>query len=73
MKHARIRHQKDFPQLGEGYVVEILVKGEWHFESFFGLQHGIMDNIDDERNFIHFSILNKIRNLADLDYSISIS
>ena len=72
MKKAVIQYHKDFPPFGEGYAVKILIDGVWEFESFFALQHGIMDTIDDERNFIHFGLIDKIRQLQRLNYYVQI-
>ena len=74
MKYARISYQKEYPPFGEGYLVEIFIDGDFHFESFFALQHCVIDDTQtDPKNFIHFSLLKKIAHLMDLGYQISMN
>ena len=70
MKHARIIYYEDYPVFGEGYLIEIMINGEFEFESYFSLQHCIIDSAEDDKNFVHYSILNKIRQLSNLGYNI---
>lgn len=69
MKKARIIYETE-PR--EGYRVEIMVDNEWGTNSFFPLVRREYASAEEERNFIHFSILNKIKELHELGYEISI-
>ena len=72
MKKARITYHENYPPFGEGYAIEIENAGEYDLDSFFGLQHCLIDQTNDERNFIHYSILNKIKQLQELGYEVKI-
>ena len=54
----------------EGYLVEILSDNEWGLNSFFPLTRRENAEENEEKNFIHFSILNKINELQRLNYKI---
>lgn len=56
----------------EGYIVEIYVNGEWSFDSFFPLVRREKATTSENCDFVHYSILNKIRDLQELGYTISI-
>ena len=71
-KRARVKYYKDYPPFNEGYAIEIFDNGEWVLESFFALQHCTVDNLEDERNFIHFSILNAIGKLQMMGYYVQV-
>lgn len=70
-KYARVKYYKDYAPFGEGYAVEIYYNNDWELDRFFSLQHCIIDKPEDEKNFIHFGIINKIRELDNLGYEIS--
>ena len=66
-KIARIRYIKNEER--EGYLVELLDDNEWGLNSFYPLTR--RENArEEEKDFIHFSILNKINELQQLNYSI---
>ena len=54
----------------EGYLVEILSDNEWGLNSFYPLVRRENARKEEEKDFIHFSILNKINELQQLNYSI---
>lgn len=54
----------------EGYLVEILSDNEWGLNSFYPLARRENATEEEEKNFIHFSILNKINELQRLNYKI---
>ena len=68
-KKARIRYCVDFNGQ-EGYVVETLVDGEWGLDTFYPLVK--RDGADDheENNFVHYSLINTIRELYDWGYAV---
>ena len=69
-KKARIKYCKDFNGQ-EGYAVEVFTDGEWGLDSFYPLvkRDGADDN--EENNFVHYSLINKIRELYDWGYAVS--
>ena len=66
MKKARIRYEENFDGK-EGYVVEILSDGEYGLDTFFPLwcREG-----GEEKDFIHWSIFAKIKQLIDIGYKV---
>ena len=56
----------------EGYKVETYMDGEWGLDCFCPLVRRENANEDEEKNFVHFSLINKIKQLNDLGYSIVI-
>ena len=54
----------------EGYAVEILTEDGWGLDTFFPLVRREGANEDEEKNFVHFRILNKLRELKDLSYTV---
>jgi hypothetical protein len=72
MKQARIIYYEDYPPFGEGYAIEIVVDNEWVLDTFYAVQHCIVDELTDERNFIHYSILNKIGMLQIQGYNVKV-
>ena len=67
-KIARIRYIKNEER--EGYLVELLDDREWGLNSFYPLVRRENATEEEEKDFIHFSILNKINELQQLNYSI---
>lgn len=68
MKKARVRYVNDD---NEGYAIEILSDGEWGLDTFYPLTKRIDAGADEEKNFVHFSIINKISELYKLGYKTS--
>jgi hypothetical protein len=66
---ARIKYTTDFNGK-EGYLIETDVGDGWDVESFFPLVRREGATGDDEKNFVHFGILNKIAMLKKWGYSI---
>lgn len=70
---ARVRYENTDRR--EGYVIEICVEkqsfDDWAFESFFPFVRREGASDDEEKNFIHFSIINKIAELTDLGYKVT--
>lgn len=54
----------------EGYIVELLCGKDWVMNSFFPLTRRENAEENEEKDFIHFSILNKINELQRLNYKI---
>lgn len=75
VKKARIVYVND--EQREGYNVEILVKenkydfDEWGLDSFFPMVKRDGADADEEKNFIHFSLINKIAMLQRQGYTIT--
>lgn len=68
MKKARVKYVNDDRK--EGYAVELFLDGEWAFSSFYPLVRRENANEDEEKNFVHFSLINKISELQELGYKI---
>ena len=54
----------------EGYLVEILSDNEWGLNSFYPLVRRENAREEEEKDFVHFGILNKINELQRLNYKI---
>lgn len=54
----------------EGYLVEILSDNEWGLNSFYPLVRRENAREEEEKDFVHFGILNKINELQQLNYRI---
>lgn len=67
---ARVKYQKNYNGR-EGYTVEINVDGEWGLDSFYPLVKREGANEDEERNFVHYGIINKIAELNNLGYTVT--
>ena len=67
---ARLNYYKDYPPFGEGYALEIFLDDEWQLDRFYSLQHCIIDKDSDEKEFIHFSILNRLKELQAWGYEV---
>jgi hypothetical protein len=67
---AQIKYCADYNGK-EGYAVSIFTDGEWGLESFFPLVKREGAKEDEERNFVHFGIVNKIAGLQNLGYTIT--
>lgn len=70
MKYANITYRKDYNGQ-EGYTVEIRDSdGEWGLDSFFPLVRRENADQEEEKNFIHFGMINKISELQYLGYKV---
>lgn len=67
---ARVKYYADYNGR-EGYAVEIHSEGEWGLDMFFPCVRREGADEDEEKNFIHFSLINKISQLTELGYKIS--
>lgn len=68
---AKIQYEADHNGK-EGYAIKVNgADGEWGLDSFYPLVRREGANPDEERNFIHFGIVNKIAQLLDLGYSVT--
>lgn len=57
----------------EGYIIIIDPYGKgFEFESFYPLVRREYASADEEQNFVHFSILSKIRDLQNAGYEVTI-
>lgn len=54
----------------EGYAIKIFSEGEWNLDAFFPLVHRACASKEEEKNFVHFGIINKISELNALGYKI---
>ena len=72
MKKARIIYEGIEITNREGYRIEIMVDGEWGTNSFFPLVRRENASDEEDKNFVHYSIINKIKELHQLGYEISI-
>lgn len=56
----------------EGYAIETLIDGDedWGLETFYPLVKREGADEEEEKNFLHFSFVNKLKQLSDLGYSI---
>ena len=68
MKEARIFYVNDDQR--EGYQIDIKVDGEWGLNSFFPLVRRENASSEEERNFVHFGIVNKLSELQRYGYQI---
>lgn len=66
---ARIKYQENYNGR-EGYTVEIFSDGEWGLDTFFPLVARAGAEDTNEKNFVHFGIINKIAELQLLGYKI---
>ena len=55
----------------EGYSVEICINGIWGLDSFFPLVRREGAKEDEEKNFVHFGLINKIAQLNDMGYTVT--
>lgn len=69
---ARIKYYKEYPPFGEGYAVELFIDDSWELETFYVLQRCIVDDLESERNFVHYSILTHLQKLQQYGYEIKI-
>lgn len=72
---ARIRYYRNYNGR-EGFAVEICTErntfDDWGLDSFYPLVRREKANEYEERNFLHFGIINKITQLIDLGYTVSL-
>ena len=54
----------------EGYLVEILSDNEWGLNSFYPLTRRENAREEEEKDFVHFGILNTINELQKLNFRI---
>ena len=54
----------------EGYLVEILSDNEWGLNSFYPLTRRENATEEEEKDFVHYGILNTINELQQLNYRI---
>ena len=54
----------------EGYLVEILSDNEWGLNSFYPLVRRENEREEEEKDFVHFGILNTINELQKLNFRI---
>ena len=66
-KIARIRYIKNEER--EGYLVELLDDTEWGLNSFYPLTRR-ENATEEDKDFIHFGILNTINELQKLNFRI---
>ena len=70
---ARIKYYRDYNGQ-EGYAVEICTErqafDDWGLDTFYPLVRREGADNEEEKNFIHFSIINKISQLKDLGYTV---
>jgi len=70
---ARIMYQKETDTEREGYNVEIWDnESGWGLDTFYPLVRREYAKEDEERNFVHFGIINKIRELKEYGYNVII-
>ena len=67
-KIARIRYIKNEER--EGYLVELLGGNEWGLNSFYPLTRRENATEKEEKDFVHYGILNTINELQQLNYRI---
>lgn len=70
---ARVKYYDDYKGK-EGYAIEICTRqsDDWGLDSFYPLVRREGASDEDGKNFIHFSIINKLAQLQELGYNISI-
>jgi hypothetical protein len=68
MKKARIRYINTEER--EGYIVELMTEEGWDFSKFFPLVRRENAREEEEKNFVHFSLLNEIRELNEYGYKV---
>lgn len=70
---ARVRYCIDYNGQ-EGYAVEIRPDGvafdDYGLESFFPLVRREGADAEEEKNFVHFGLINKISALRDMGYTV---
>lgn len=66
---ARVKYYEDYNGK-EGYAVEIFSEDEWGLNTFYPLVRRDGAGEDEEKNFVHFGILNKISELKEFGYEI---
>lgn len=67
---ARITYHPDYNGR-EGYTVEILTPDGWGLDTFFPLVERKGNLKDEDKNFVHFSMINKISELIEFGYKIT--
>lgn len=67
---ARIRYQQETEKEREGYSVELWLDDDWCFDSFYPLVRRENAKEEEERNFVHFKLVNKINELQQYGYKI---
>jgi hypothetical protein len=70
---ARVRYCREYNGQ-EGYAVEIYTErqsfDDWGLDSFFPLVRREGADKEEERNFVHYGLINKISHLRDLGYTV---
>ena len=67
---ARVKYYTDYNGK-EGYAVEIRTDEGWGLDTFYPLVRREGANEEEEKNFVHFGIINKIAELEILGYSVT--
>lgn len=71
---ARVKYYQDYNGK-EGYAVEICTErvafDDWGLDTFFPFVRREGAREDEERNFVHFGLINKIAQLTELGYKVS--
>ena len=71
---ARVKYYKDYHGQ-EGYAVEICTERQtfdsWGLDTFFPLVRREGANEEEEKNFVHFGLINKIAQLNDMGYTVT--
>ena len=71
---ARVKYYTDYNGQ-EGYAVEICTErvafDDWGLDSFFPLVRREGAEVEEERNFVHFTMIHKIFQLRELGYTVS--
>lgn len=67
---ARVKYYADWHKK-EGYAVEIYTDGEWGLDTFVPLVRREGAGEDEDKDFVHFGLVNKIAQLVDLGYKVS--
>ena len=71
MKKAKVQYHENYYGQ-EGYAVEIFSDDDWGLDSFFPCVRREEADEDEGKNFVHFSLINKIAQLNRLGYQIEI-
>ena len=73
MLEAKITFHQDFNGK-EGYTIDIRSNSteNWGLNSFYPLVKREGATIEEEQNFVHFSIINRINELIQLGYKITL-
>ena len=69
MKKANVKYYENYYGQ-EGYAVEILNDGSWGLDTFFPCVRREGADEGEDKNFVHFSLINKIAQLNRLGYQI---